>query len=666
MTLATTESQLAGLVWKVADLLRGEYKRSEYGKIILPFTVLRRMDYVLEPTRKLVEEKDRLYDFPDKDELICDELGLKFFNRSKQNFATIASDVNEVHMNLVDYINGFTAEAAEILDKYDFRQRVEVLNSRKLLYKVVQAFAGFPLSPEDVNNHQMGFVFEDLIRRFADTSNETAGEHFTAREVIKLMVNLLLAPDLGRLQPGDVINIYDPACGTGGMLSASEEHIRAQTEGVNVELFGQELNEESYAICRSDMMIKGQDPANIKLGNSFTDDHYSGRTFDYMLANPPFGVDWKKIEEKVRREHEVLRHSGRFGAGLPRINDGSFLFLQHMISKMRAPADGGSRIGIVLNGSPLFTGGAGSGESEIRRWILERDLLETIVALPDQIFHNTGISTYIWILSNRKDKEHQGKVVLLDARDNWAKMRKSMGEKRKYIPDEHIDEISRLYREASEAAKDADHPGHRKVKIFDNEDFGYQRITIDRPLRQRFEITEDTLAVLTEAKPLAKYADREALLDAFKPFIGTTWPTRAEAKHDLLVATAEAGIAWPGTSVDKAIWNAVSVSDPEGELQTKKGEPLPDPDLRDNENVPLKEDIDEYFDREVRPHVPDAWIAEVKDPKTGEKTRAKIGYEIPFTRHFYVYRPPRPLEEIDAELKELEANIQKLLNEVTR
>ncbi|WP_310738279.1 class I SAM-dependent DNA methyltransferase [Microbispora sp. H10949] len=664
--METTHRQLAGLIWKVADLLRGDYKQSEYGKVILPFTVLRRMDCVMAPTRALVWEKDKAYDFPDKDELICDQIGLRFFNRSKQSFETIGAAPADVRKNLQDYVNGFSSAAREIIDKYDFHRQIVRLDNAGLLYKVVQAFAGFPLSPAQVDNHGMGYVFEELIRKFADASNETAGEHFTPREVIELMVNLLLAPDLGKHDPGDVINILDPACGTGGMLSAAEEHIRAQSRaGVNVEVFGQELNEESYAICRSDMMMKDHDPANIRLGNSFSDDKHKGRTFDYMLANPPFGVEWKKVEDAVKTEHEVLKHSGRFGAGLPRINDGSFLFLQHMISKMRPASKGGTRLAIVFNGSPLFTGGAGSGESEIRRWILERDLLETIVALPDQLFYNTGISTYFWILSNRKDPSHKGKVVLLDARDYWAKMRKSLGEKRKEITEDQIFEITKLYGEALDAAADPEHWAHGKVKVFDNEDFGYQRITIDRPLRQRFEVTEETLKALAEAKAFAAYAEGSLLIEAFKPLIGTAWPTRAEARATLAAAAAEGGVLWPGVAADKAIWNAVAVTDPEGEVQTKKGAPLPDPDLRDYENVPLKEDIDEYFAREVLPHVPDAWIAETKNPKTGLLERFKIGYEIPFTRHFYVYTPPRPLSEIDAELKELESQIQSLLGEAT-
>jgi type I restriction enzyme M protein len=664
-----THTELANFIWSVADLLRGDYKQSEYGKVILPFTVLRRLDCVMARTRQAVWDKAARIKVENKDAILYRAAGLRFYNLSQQSFATIGGDPAHVVGNLNDYLNGFSASAREILEKYDFHSQIARLDAARLLYKVVQKFAEIDLSPQRVDSHQMGYVFEELIRRFSELSNETAGEHFTPREVIELMVNLLLAPDGDTLtQRGKVINILDPACGTGGMLSAAAEHITSLNPNAEVFLFGQELNAESYAICRSDLMVKDQDPSKIIFGNSFSADGHRHRTFDYLLSNPPFGVEWKKVQEAVEDEHRALGHAGRFGAGLPRINDGSFLFLQHMISKMKPvepDGSGGTRLAIVFNGSPLFTGGAGSGESEIRRWIVENDWLEAIVALPEQLFYNTGISTYFWIVTNRKDAAHRGKVVLLDAREYWAKMRKSLGEKRKLVTKEQIRRITELYGDALAAAADPDHPGHAKVKVFANEDFGYQRITVDRPLRQRFEVTEETLAALAVVKPLARYADRDALLDAFKPLLGTVWWTKKDAKNALLRAAAEAGLPWPATTTEKAIWGAVAISDPEGELQTKNGEPLPDPDLRDYENVPLTEDIDEYFAREVLPHIPEAWIAEIKDPRTAATSRARIGYEIPLTRLFYVYTPPRPLAEIDAELRELEAQIQVLLGEVT-
>ncbi|SCL19923.1 HsdM family class I SAM-dependent methyltransferase [Micromonospora inyonensis] len=549
-----------------------------------------------------------------------------------------------------------------MLHRYEFPQQIRRLDAANLLYRVVARFADLDLDPVTVSNHQMGYVFEELIRRFAEQSNETAGEHFTPREVIELMVNLLVAPDHDALSgPGTARTVMDPACGTGGMLSAAEEHITALNPHATVKVFGQELNPESWAICRSDMMIKGQDPENIKFGNSFSDDGHRGAHFDYLLANPPFGVEWKKVKDEVEAEHEKLGDSGRFGAGLPRINDGSLLFLQHMISKMKQPTGygkGGSRVAIVFNGSPLFTGAAESGESRIRQWILENDWLEGIVALPDQLFYNTGISTYFWILTNRKLPDHRGKVILLDAREHFAKMRKSLGDKRKYLTEDQIKEITGLYGEALHVAADPEHPLHAKVKIFANEDFGYRRITVERPLRLRFEVTEETLTAVRESKPIGKALDVTAFETALKPLVGRSWDTKRAAWDAVRTAMAEAGMLWPnGAPFQKALRDVLGVRDPDGEVQKVKGDPEPDTDLRDYENVPLHEDVEEYLRREVLPHVPDAWI---------DHTKTKIGYEIPFTRHFYVYKPPRPLAEIDAELKALEAEIQALLGEVTK
>jgi type I restriction enzyme M protein len=440
------------------------------------------------------------------------------------------------------------------------------------------------------------------------------------------------------------------------MLTTADDRIKAINPGAEVYLFGQELNAESWAVCESEMLLRSQ-RGTVELGNSFSDDRFRGRKFDYLLANPPFGVEWKKVKDEVEAEFD-RGHAGRFGAGLPRINDGSFLFLQHMISKMNPVADKGSRLAIVFNGSPLFTGAAGSGESEIRRWILENDWLEGIVALPDQLFYNTGISTYFWILSNRKAPELQGKVILLDARDQFEKMRKSLGDKRKQIGKPQIGHITELYVNAVAVAADAGHPDYAKVKIFGTREFGYHRITVERPLKLRFEITEDTLAALEESKPLSKWDGRDSFIAALRGLLGTVWWTKQEAQAGILTATMANAALWPsGAPYQKAIWAAVSIAYPEGEVQlAKNGTPEPDPDLRDYENVPLNEDIDAYFAREVTPHVPDAWI---------DRTKTKVGYEIPFTRHFYVYTPPRPLAEIDAELRDLEAQIQKLLGEVT-
>ncbi|NJQ15687.1 type I restriction-modification system subunit M [Streptomyces bohaiensis] len=689
--MSNTNQELADFIWSVADLLRGDYKRSEYAKVILPLTVLRRFDCVMEAkgTRQAVRDRDASYAGEKKDGLLLGISGLPFYNTSKQNFETIGSDDKNVYANLKDYIRGFSSEVTEIIDRYDFHIQIERLKDADLLYLVVQEFAAIDLSPEKVSNHDMGYVFEELIRKFADASNETAGEHFTPREVVKLMVELLLGPDEARIRkPGAVLDILDPACGTGGMLAAAEEHIRKIKPGARINLFGQEINAESYAICRSDMLLKGHKAENIRFGNTFTRDWHEDRRFSYMLANPPFGVEWRKSEKAVREEHEDLGFAGRFGAGLPRINDGSFLFLQHMLHKMQplkkdenGDEIGGSRIAIVFNGSPLFTGSACSGESEIRRWILENDYLETIVGLSDQLFYNTGISTYFWILSNRKPAHRKGKVVMIDARGEWVKRRKSLGEKRKEIADEQIAGICAIYRDAEHIAQDESHPQHAKVKILRNEAFGYQRITVDRPLKLRFEVTEDTLTALSASAALqkvlgdktmdpAEVAKRQAaFVAALQPLTGQIWHTKAEAWDALHKAVTSAGLIWPSSApVQKALREAVGVRDPKGEVQyanAKKNQIEHDPDLRDAENVPMDQDIDDYLAEEVTPHVEDAWIAETKNPKTKLNERSKIGYEIPFTRHFYVYEPPRPLSVIDAELKSLETEIWELLGEVT-
>ncbi|MER6958406.1 class I SAM-dependent DNA methyltransferase [Streptomyces sp. NPDC000618] len=666
---SSKHTELANHAWSVADLLRGDYKQSDYGKVILPFTVLRRLECVLEPTREKVVETVARFAGQDIDTglFLRKASGHSFYNKSDLTLRKIAADPQNAAKNLQIYVGAFSDNAREVLDKYEFNQQVRKLDGANLLYQVIGKFTDLDLHPDVVPNQNMGYIFEELIRRFAEQSNETAGEHFTPREVIKLMVNLLVAPDADALSlPGVVRTVMDPACGTGGMLSAADDHIKALNEHATVEVYGQELNPESWAICRSDLMIKGQDPENIRFGNSFSDDGHARRRFDYLLANPPFGVDWKKVKDEVEYEHSSLGDAGRFGAGLPRINDGSLLFLQHMISKMK-PVDvnggGGSRIAIVFNGSPLFTGAAESGESNIRRWILENDWLEAIVALPDQLFYNTGISTYFWILTNRKDADHKGKVVLLDARDQSQKMRKSLGDKRKELGDgtngrpDHIGDITRLYAEAVQVAKDTEHPLHGKVKIFANEDFGYQRITVERPLKLRFEVTEETLAALAEAKPVAKLERSEEFVEAVHTLLGSSWMTKSEAFIALKDAVVAAGLTWPsGAPFAKTVREAVGVRDTDGEVQKVKGAPEPDADLRDYENVPLGEDVEDYLKREVLPHVADAWI---------DHTKTKIGYEIPFTRHFYVYKPPRPLAEIDAELKSLEAEIQGLLSEVT-
>jgi type I restriction enzyme M protein len=665
----------AAFIWSVADLLRGDYKQSEYGKVIMPFTVLRRLDCVLEPTKDAVLDRyDKMKGRIDNvDPVLCQVAGQQFYNTSKLTFTKLLDDTNQIAANLRAYIAGFSESARDIIEKFGLDTQIEKLAKANLLYQVVGKFAEIDLHPDKVSNLEMGYLYEELIRRFSELSNETAGEHFTPREVIKLMVNLLFIEDNDVLATkGTVRTLFDPACGTGGMLSVAEDYLRHLNPDARLEVFGQELNEESYAICRSDMMLKGQDVSHITVGNSFSEDGHAGRTFDYCLANPPFGVEWKKVEKEIRKENEEQGFRGRFGAGVPRINDGSFLFLQHMIAKMKPVDQGGSRIAIVFNGSPLFTGAAGSGESEIRRWIIENDWLEAVVALPDGLFYNTGISTYFWIVTNRKSEERRGKVQLVDAREYFIKMRKNLGEKRKEISDEQIFQITHLYSDFTES---------EHVKIFTNEAFGYMRITVERPLKVKWQITDSALNALEKSKPWKTWAKDG---HGFTPTtiygpagkLGHLWEIIYDTAESLHNALSDNTSSSAPIEVINALVDAAQVADQKGLLVTDKhGNPQSDSNLRDNENVPLPETaleweaevtgrlatieyrnaIDAYMTTEVLPYVSDAWV---------NHDSTKLGYEIPLTRHFYRYVPPRPVAEIDSEIKQLESEIQELLRGV--
>jgi type I restriction enzyme M protein len=649
----------------VADLLRGDYKQSEYGKVILPFTVLRRLDCVLEPTKKQVLEKLPSITAQNIGPMVNRITGQTFYNTSKYDFISLKNDPNNIAANLINYINGFSPNAKEIIDYFSFNDQITRLDSANLLYLVVGKFTEIDLHPDKVSNIEMGYIFEELIRKFSEISNETAGEHFTPREVIRLMVHILFNEDSEVLaRDGIVRTMYDPACGTGGMLSVAQEYLQNTNSGADLEVFGQELNPESYAICKADMIIKGCNPQNIRFGNSFSQDGLSGEKFDYMLSNPPFGVEWKKVEKEIRDENEKLGFAGRFGAGLPRISDGSLLFLQHMIAKMKQEKEG-SRIGIVFNGSPLFTGDAGSGESEIRRWIIENDWLETIIALPDQLFYNTGISTYIWIVTNRKNKLRQGKIQLINAVDSFVKMRKSLGNKRNEISKEQMEEIVRIY---------GDYQPTENSKIFDNEDFGYRKIVVERPLRLNFQVSEEQIKELWNQTAFGSLATSKKKGEAGLQEMGAGKKQQVEIIRALesmdgrlLYKDREVFIkalkqAFKNSGVDltanvlKVLLTALGERNETAEIcRDAKGNPEADPELRDTENVPLKEDIQVYFDREVRPHVPDAWI---------DESKTKVGYEIPFTRHFYKYQPLRPSEEILKEIIQLEQSIQEKLRKV--
>ncbi|MEZ0166350.1 N-6 DNA methylase [Kineococcus sp. LSe6-4] len=644
-----------GFIWSIADLLRGDYRPHEYGQVILPLTVLRRLDCALAPTKTKVLERDAALTVQNKDRILKGAAKQPFYNTSPLDFTRLLDDHENLAANLLQYASAFSAGTAEVLEKYNFANHVERLDAAGLLYQVVSRFHDVDLGPEAVPNEAMGYIFEELLRRFNEMSNETAGEHFTPREVIKLMVNILFSEDDEALRgSAPVRSMFDPACGTGGMLIGGQEHLHDLNERATLEIFGQELNGETWAMARSDLMIKQQEPESIQLGNSLSADAFPGRTFDYLLANPPFGVDWKRIQKTITDEQANLGMAGRFGVGLPRVSDGSLLFLQHMISKMKPVEEGGSRLAIVFSGSPLFSGGAGSGESEIRKWIIENDWLEAVVGLPDQLFYNTGISTYFWVLTNRKAPERRGKVLLLDARESWTKMRKSLGDKRKYVSDEQIADVTRLYHDAL-----AGDLSDERVRVFANEDFGYQRITVERPLRRRWDVTEEAVAAVEIAKPFLKAdIDHDAVLGVLRGLVGTSEATEAGVWKVFWKEASAAGLPTLAAPVRKAILAACAVPDPEAEPQLdSKKQVLPDPDLRDNENVPLTEEIDEYVAREVLPHVPDAWV---------DESKTRVGYEIPFTRFFYEYVPPRPLAEIDAEIDEVEAEIQRLLGQVAR
>lgn len=726
-----THRQLANDIWSICNLLRGPYKRNEYRKVILPLTVLRRFDCLLSPTK--AKALVIFNQFKGKPESIIRSVmhtatGYPFYNLSKLEFApsrqginSLLDDPSNLAPNLNSYINGYSPNIRAIFDHFKFGEQITKMAEKNLLFQVIQKFATFDLSfsglSADQAAMQMGYVFEELIRIGAEQSNEEAGEHFTPREVIRLMVNLLLTPEQDLRRSHVVKTIYDPACGTGGMLSVAEKYIRDLNSEANPLLYGQDWNDEAWAVCRSDMLIKGEDADNIALGDTFTkdaharDEHGQKRSFDYMLANPPFGVEWKQQQRYIEHERDTLGYQGRFGAGTPRINDGALLFLQHMIDKMRPASEGGSRIGIVFNGSPLFTGDAGGGESEIRRWIIENDWLEAVVALPDQLFYNTGISTYIWVLTNRKEAPRKGKVQLIDARNHWVQMDKSLGNKRRRIGDpsdkpkdpDYIGDITGLHGQFQDGAsrwvlfdKDGkvvtlastapvgDAPEGQQwkqlvvSKVFDNEDFGYNKITVERPLRLNFHATPERLARLEDETAFKNLASSNKKDEAVRLVDIAAGEKRQQQIRELLTEFAkrhseqindrkeflerlkpvdrELNVRLSAPEL-KAVVNALCERDENAEIcRNRDGEAEPDTELRDTENVPLKESIQAYFEREVLPHVPDAWI---------DHSKTKIGYEIPLNRHFYRYEPPRELGVIESEIKALEADIVRLLGEVT-
>ncbi|WP_422461527.1 type I restriction-modification system subunit M [Endozoicomonas sp. ALB115] len=743
--MSNTHNNLAAFIWSVADLLRGDFKQSQYGRIILPFTLLRRLECVLEPTKEAVlaqYEKVTVMNLPEegREKLLLRAAGLSFFNTSPMDLSKLGQI--GIKDNLESYVLAFSRDAREIFEHFKFDEFVGGLQEANLLYKVVQKFGSIDLSPDAISNHDMGLVFEELIRKFAESSNETAGEHFTPRDIVQLTTSLVFMEDDDALtKEGIIRTIYDPTAGTGGFLSSGMEYVHEHNANAVMRAFGQELNPESYAICKADMLIKGQDVSRIKLGNTLSNDQLASQQFDYMLSNPPFGVDWKKIESTVKTEHDVKGFDGRFGPGLPRVSDGSLLFLMHLISKFRAITPDNqnpSRIGIILNGSPLFTGGAGSGESEIRRYILEADLLEAIVALPTDMFYNTGIATYIWVLSNKKSAERKGKVQLINGAKLFGKMRKSLGSKRNMMNPEDRAMVTRCFGKFEAEATDSN--GIAISKLFETYQFGYRRITVERPLRLSVRFTDEAVASLRYApKPFnnvmrwlfeqfgdacySTLADQEEAIrnkikkdftelkeKQVKEVLDTKlWLFQRKLMEKAQQLQSEVGIENSDdfnrfdellkavikkraikldAKEKKQLLDAITHKNPEAEPVVKKvlkeeSQPLygafeyrgnvvefeADGDLRDNENIPLDPSvatsmlIETYFQREVTPHVPDAWInASKRDEQDGEI--GIVGYEIPFNRHFYVYQPPRALEAIDADLDAVSGRIMKLLAEV--
>jgi len=683
-THTVNHSEIVSFLWGVADLIRDTFKRGKYQDVILPLTVLRRLDCVLAETKpQVLKTQARLKDKLDNlDPQLRRTSGFAFYNTSLYDFERLLGDAPNLSSNLRNYINGFSPNMREVLEKFDFDNTISKLDEAGLLFQVMERFKNVDLHPDRIDNPSMGTIFEELIRRFNEALNENPGEHFTPRDVVHVMVDLLLAGDDDRIKrEGVVLTVCDPCCGSGGMLTIAKNRILGleDNDAINpdadVHLFGQEVNPETFAICKSDLFMKsedGRDAERILYGSTLSMDRHAGMGFDYLIANPPYGKDWKRDEADVKAEHQ-RELAGRFGPGLPRISDGQLLFLLHMMAHRKEPAAGGSRIAIIMNGSPLFTGDAGSGESDIRRWILENDWLEALIALPEQLFYNTGIATYIWVLSNRKPPQRQGKVQLIDATSFWTSMRKSLGDKRREIPKDRAHEILALYAAFAEG---------EHCKIFPTTHFGFRKITVERPLRLNFQASSERIARLQSERvfqnvAVSKKRDphtkaieeadgrafQEAILKLLDTLPGELFQDR-ETFLQTLNKAARAAHLKLAAPMQKAILSALSERDETAPIcRDKNGNPEPDTDLRDTESVPLSEPIEAFFEREVKPHVPDAWIdANKRDDQDGEV--GVVGYEINFNRYFYQYTPPRPLEEIQADIQAIEKDIMALLREV--
>lgn len=653
-------------IWSLADLLRGVYKRNEYQKIILPLTVLKRFDCVLSDSKKDVLTAHEKYknEFENLDDVLMSASRHSFYNYSKYDFKSLLEDPEHIKDNLLNYTEGFSQNVKDIFENFKMREHISELAKADLLFLLIKEFSEskVDLHPDKVSNQEMGTIYEELVRRFSEQSNEEAGDHFTPREVVKLMTHLMFISSKEEIMKKDLIKtVYDPACGTGGMLTSSENYINSINKDVKVVLFGQELQPETFAICKSDMLIKGEDADKITGPlSTLSKDQFPDMKFDYIISNPPYGVEWKKDEDAVKKEAEY-GFSRRFGAGLPRINDGQLLFIQHMISKMNTKNEK-SRVAVITNGSPLFTGDAGSGESNIRKWIMENDLIEAIIALPNQLFYNTGINTYIWIMSNKKNENKKGKIQLVNAKSFFKKMRKSLGNKRNKLGDKDIETIVTLYDNFEE---------NKYCNIFDNQEFGYTKMIVERPLQLNYQITEERLENLYSVKAFVNLAEsknknveekleeekngkekQETIIKSLQTIGENLYKNWDEFEKKVQIALKEFNLS---ANFIKNIILALSEHDDAAEyVLDSKGKKQPDSNLRDSEKIPLKQNIEDYFEKEVKPYYPDAWMDRKKD---------KIGYEINFTKYFYKYVPPRPLEEIEKDIKEVTAEIQKLLKE---
>jgi len=698
-------SEIVNFIWGVANLIRDTFKRGKYQDVILPLTVLRRLDCVLGPTKENVLQRQAQLSGRGLENLhrqLCDASGFEFYNTSRYDFERLLADAPNVAANLRNYIAGFSQNMREVLERFDFDNTISKLDEAGLLFQTLERFGNVDLHPHRIDNATMGTIFEELIRRFNEALNENPGEHFTPRDVVHLMVGLMLAGDEDRIgESGVVRTVYDPCCGSGGMLTIAKERINIGhldngnllTGPVNpdaeIHLFGQEVNPETWAVSKSDLYMKdptGRDADSIVFGTTLSNDGHAARSFDYLIANPPYGKDWKRDESAVRAEHS-RGASGRFGPGLPRISDGQLLFLLHMLSRAKNPEEGGSRIAIIMNGSPLFTGDAASGESEIRRYIFENDLLEALIALPEQLFYNTGIATYVWLLTNRKTPERKGKVQLIDASEFWTPMPRSLGDKRRQIPPERARDILEILdagRDGETRPIVADGRADKAVisRVFPTARFGFRKITVERPLRLNFQATPERIARLenergfqnlVKSRKRGYAADQDAargrrFQESLRKMLNALPDTVVKdrkAFESILDDAAKGAELKLSAPIRKAILNALGERDATAAIcRDKDGNPEPDPELRDTERVPLAEEVNAYFAREVKPHVPDAWTDESKrDAKDGEV--GIVGYEINFNRYFYRYSPPRPLANIEADIQGIEADIVRMLGEVT-